>query len=140
GVTGVVWQSAAMGVEVGDGDVRGDPWIAEGEGGIDVRHPRVPANLTLANETGDHGRPERFGDRGELEDGAGVHRLTGVDVPYPEAFGEHDLVVRHHADGDAGDSGAVHHIPDDGRQLLERAGNRVRNVAGRWFRRSGVLG
>src|SRR5690606_42150388 len=103
----MVSETAAMGEEVGDGDVCRHPRVAEREGRVDVHHPGVPRNLAVSDDGGNDRRREWLGHRGELEDGFRIDRVPRADLALPEAAGKDDLILKDDAYPDAREAGPV---------------------------------
>jgi hypothetical protein len=104
-VTGMVGQAAAMGEDVGDRRVVGDPRVREREVGQVLAHRVRPGHLPALRRGGDHGRADRLRDRGQLEHGVGVDRGGLADLAHAEALGVQDLALVDDADRDSGDRG-----------------------------------
>ncbi len=108
-VPGVVGEAAAVGEEVGGGDVVADPGVLQREAGEgDVL---VPVG-GVGEGAGDDGGGDGLGERGDLEDGVGVDLAALTGPSEAEALEVEDLVVVDDGHGGAGDAGRPHHGGD----------------------------
>ena len=120
-VTGVVGQAAAVGEQVGQGDVAADPGALEGE-------PRVVHRATgssqddglVPDRPGDHGRGQRLGHRGELEHRVRVHRRRLAHAAYAEPPQVDDAVPVDHTERHPGHTGLGHGVVDHPVEPAER--------------------
>ncbi len=108
-VAGVVGEAAAVGEQVGGGDVVGDPGVLQGEPGQDGA---VVPLLGVGEGAGHDRGGDGLGHRSELEDGVGADLAALAGLAEPVALDVDDLVVMDHGHGHAGDPGAAHHVRD----------------------------
>ncbi len=122
-VTRVVGESAAMAEHVADRHFAGRVGIVEREVGEVIDDLRVPGDDAVADDTRDDGGGQRLGERGKLEDGVGIDRVSGFGAGDAVAPGRDRLVLMHDRDGDAGYAGAPHRVGDDAVERVERLGD-----------------
>ena len=99
--------------------------------GQQPRRRRVPRQLALIDQLGEHQRRHRLGVRGDHEQRVGVDRRGAAELAHAEAAGEDHLAVLDQADDDAGHAGRLASALDEGEQLVDaRRVERVRLPAG----------
>lgn len=77
-VPDVVGQSAAMGVQSLKGDVPGDIGVQQGEARQVIDYGGVPGDGARVNGARNHGCPQGFGHRRELEDRVRIDALCSA--------------------------------------------------------------
>ena len=111
-VAGVAGQPAAVGVQVGEGDVVGHVGVVELQVGVRRVHRVVPGEDVPTDEPAERGGRDRLGQRGQLEDGVGVDGRGVADLAHSVSLGEHHLVAVDDRDGDTGHPRRRHLVGD----------------------------
>ena len=95
-------QSAAMGEQVADRDLRRGIGLVQRKAGIDIADAGVPRQVTVTHERGNDGRGNRLGERRELKHRIGVDPFACARFPDAEACEIDHLVVLDDGDRQTG--------------------------------------
>ena len=126
-IPGAEAEAAAVGQQIPDRELAGDPRVVHPEFRQVVDDPVIPVELALVNQDAERGRGEGLGQRRDLKDGVGVHRVGLPNFPHTVPLGVDQLAVFHYPDGDPRSLERLH---GSLRQYVELLGSRLLSWSG----------